>query len=66
MPIPNVIPNITHPKMTRYFMTIPEAVELVIQAGAIGQQGQILMLDMGNPVRVLDLAKQMIRLAGLR
>jgi FlaA1/EpsC-like NDP-sugar epimerase len=56
--------TVTDKKMTRYFMTIPEAVELVIQAGAIGRHGEILMLDMGDPVRVLDLAKQMIRLAG--
>ena len=52
--------------MRRYFMTIPEASRLVIQAGAIGQSGQILVLDMGEPVRIVDLAADMIRLSGLR
>jgi FlaA1/EpsC-like NDP-sugar epimerase len=56
--------NVTDERMKRYFMTIPEAVELVIQAGAIGQHGDILMLDMGEPVKIVDLAKQMIRLSG--
>jgi len=56
--------TVTDKSMKRYFMTIPEAVELVIQAGAIGQHGDILMLDMGEPVSILDLAKQMIRLSG--
>ena len=52
--------------MTRYFMTIPEAARLVIQAGAIGNGGEILLLDMGEPVRIVDLAADMIRLSGLR
>ena len=50
--------------MTRYFMTIPEAVSLVVQAGAIGGRGQVFVLDMGEPVRIIDLAESMIRLSG--
>jgi FlaA1/EpsC-like NDP-sugar epimerase len=50
--------------MTRFFMTIPEAVQLVVQAGAIGGRGQIYVLDMGEPVRIVDLAESMIRLSG--
>jgi FlaA1/EpsC-like NDP-sugar epimerase len=50
--------------MTRYFMTIPEAVSLVVQAGAIGGRGQVFVLDMGEPVRIVDLATNMIRLSG--
>jgi len=56
--------TVTHPLMTRYFMTIPEAVQLVIQAGAIGGRGQVYVLDMGEPVRIVDLADTMIRLSG--
>jgi FlaA1/EpsC-like NDP-sugar epimerase len=58
--------TVTHPDVRRYFMTIPEAARLVIQAGAIGQSGQVLVLDMGEPVRIVDLASDMIRLSGLR
>jgi FlaA1/EpsC-like NDP-sugar epimerase len=52
--------------MTRFFMTIPEAVQLVLQAGAIGDNGQVLILDMGEPVKIVDLARDMISLSGLR
>ena len=58
--------TVTDPKMRRYFMTIPEAARLVIQAGTIGKEGQILLLDMGEPARIVDLATDMIRLSGLR
>lgn len=56
--------TVTHPDVQRYFMTIPEAVALVLQAAAIGQSSQLLILDMGKPVRIVDLAKHMIALAG--
>jgi FlaA1/EpsC-like NDP-sugar epimerase len=56
--------TVTHPEMTRYFMTIPEAVQLIIQAGAIGQSGDVYVLDMGTPVKIIDLAHNMIRLSG--
>jgi len=56
--------TVTHPEMTRYFMTIPEASSLVIQAGAMGSGGDVFVLDMGEPVRIMDLARSMIRLTG--
>jgi FlaA1/EpsC-like NDP-sugar epimerase len=56
--------TVTHAEMTRFFMTIPEAVSLVVQAGSIGGRGQVFVLDMGEPVRIVDLASNMIRLSG--
>lgn len=56
--------TVTHPDIIRYFMTIPEAARLVLQAAAIGDSGQVLVLDMGEPVKIVELARQMIRLAG--
>jgi FlaA1/EpsC-like NDP-sugar epimerase len=56
--------TVTHPDVTRYFMSIPEAVQLILQAGAMGKGGDVFVLDMGDPVRIADLARNMIRLAG--
>jgi FlaA1/EpsC-like NDP-sugar epimerase len=56
--------TVTHPEMTRFFMTIPEAVSLIVQAGSIGRSGQVFVLDMGEPVSILELAKNMIQLSG--
>ena len=57
--------TLTHPEITRYFMTIPEAAQLVIQAGSMGQGGEVYVLDMGKPVKIIDLARRMVHLSGL-
>lgn len=57
--------TLTHPEITRYFMTIPEAAQLVLQAGAMGEGGDVFVLDMGEPVKIMDLAERMIHLSGL-
>src|SRR5690606_22347043 len=57
--------TVTHPEITRYFMTIPEAAQLVIQAGSMGKGGDVFVLDMGQPVKITELAKKMILLSGL-
>ena len=57
--------TVTHPQVTRYFMTIPEAAQLVLQAGAMAEGGDLFLLDMGEPIRIVDLARRMVALSGL-
>jgi FlaA1/EpsC-like NDP-sugar epimerase len=57
--------TLTHPEVTRYFMTIPEAAQLVIQAGAMAKGGDVFVLDMGEPIKIIDLARRMVELSGL-
>ena len=58
--------TVTHPEITRYFMTIPEACQLVLQAGALGNGGEIFIFDMGKSIKIINLAKKMIQLSGLK
>ncbi len=57
--------TVTHPEITRYFMSIPEAAQLILQAGAFGKGGEIFILDMGKPVKIIDLVRDLIKLHGL-
>jgi len=57
--------TVTHPEIIRYFMSIPEAAQLILQAGAMGKGGEIFILDMGEPIRIVDMARDLIRLHGL-